>query len=157
VGLGPAFFRCPNLTSLDLSSSFRVSDVVMAQLGTSCKKLTTLDLAYCEQLTDVGLRHLAAGCHQLTSLYLTDCSLVTDMGLLHIAAGCTVKPFNADDSMPTPICTLLLSFTARSQLCLVYIHEVACGLVACCPFAHRVCAHRMNGKCPLCDVFWHAP
>ncbi len=95
--------RFPNLRSLDLSDSNRISNTGLAHLrvlllqtlnlnglritdaGLACLKelpLQSLDLSFCRNITDAGLAHLEG--LPLQKLYLGLCSKITNAGLAYL-------------------------------------------------------------------------
>ena len=72
---------CTQLTSLDLSSCWAVTDEGLHVVAATCWQLTSLDLHNCKGVTDEGVCAVVEACPQLTSLDLCACKKVTDEGL----------------------------------------------------------------------------
>ena len=75
-----ALARCPQLSSLNLTSCSKVTDAGVADLAERCPQLSSLNLSFCNQVTDAGVAALAGRCPQLSSLDLLLCYQVTDAG-----------------------------------------------------------------------------
>lgn len=78
----------PNITRLDLSRCFQISDVGMWCIASHCSNsIQHLVLAGCDQLTHVGLRSLSLACSHLVTLDFTGCKLLDDVAMTTIATG----------------------------------------------------------------------
>eukprot|EP01041_Mallomonas_annulata_P011317 gene11317-23679_t len=80
--------RCPGLTSLDLSSCFKITDIGIGYIVSNCTDMREMTLADCYNITDVGVNYIAECCEDLEFLDLSSCSDVTDISLVKIAKNC---------------------------------------------------------------------
>ena len=84
--------NCPNLTHLDLTDCWKITDDGLAHLTTKnadgslkLRNLTHLILARCRRITNNGLDRLS-DLTQLTHLDLAYCALISNSGLVHLTA-----------------------------------------------------------------------
>ncbi|KAH8515784.1 hypothetical protein H0E87_004290 [Populus deltoides] len=79
----------PNLTKLNISGCTAFSDVSLECLTERCRKLKTLNLCGCVNgATDRALQAIGRNCSQLQSLNLGWCENVSDVGVMSLAYGC---------------------------------------------------------------------
>ncbi|KAL9359090.1 hypothetical protein Peur_047213 [Populus x canadensis] len=79
----------PNLTKLNISGCTAFSDVSLECLTERCRKLKTLNLCGCVNgATDHALQAIGRNCSQLQSLNLGWCENVSDVGVMSLAYGC---------------------------------------------------------------------
>ena len=60
----------------------------MVAVASGCLQLSSLDLSYCFNITDVGVVAVASMCKQLTTLNLRHCSKITDAAVVAVTSGC---------------------------------------------------------------------
>ncbi|CAD7077420.1 unnamed protein product [Hermetia illucens] len=78
----------PNLTSLNLSGCYNVSDVNLGHaFSTDLPNIKSLDLSLCKQITDSSLGRIAQHLKNLEVLELGGCCNLTNTGLLLVAWG----------------------------------------------------------------------
>lgn len=78
----------PNLTSLNLSGCYNVTDIGLSHaFQAPCECLIRLDLALCKQITDSALDRIGQMLPNLEELELGGCSNITNTGLSMIAWG----------------------------------------------------------------------
>uniref|UniRef100_A0A6N2MLJ7 Uncharacterized protein n=1 Tax=Salix viminalis TaxID=40686 RepID=A0A6N2MLJ7_SALVM len=79
----------PNLTKLNISGCTAFSDVSLEYLTEFCRKLKILNLCGCVKgATDRALQAIGRNCSQLQSLNLGWCENVGDVGVRSLAYGC---------------------------------------------------------------------
>ncbi|KAI5597470.1 hypothetical protein POPTR_002G074700v4 [Populus trichocarpa] len=79
----------PNLTKLNISGCTAFSDVSLEYLTEFCRKLKILNLCGCVNgATDRALQAIGRNCSQLQSLNLGWCENVSDVGVMSLAYGC---------------------------------------------------------------------
>ncbi|KAJ6997993.1 F-box protein SKP2B-like [Populus alba x Populus x berolinensis] len=80
---------CPNLTKLNISGCTAFSDAGLEFLTEFCRKLKILNLCGCVKgATDRALQGIGRNCSQLQSLNLGWCENVGDVGVMSLAFGC---------------------------------------------------------------------
>ncbi|KAL9394559.1 hypothetical protein Peur_013844 [Populus x canadensis] len=80
---------CPNLTKLNISGCTAFSDAGLEYLTKFCQKLKILNLCGCVKgATDRALQGIGRNCSQLQSLNLGWCEGVGDVGVMSLAYGC---------------------------------------------------------------------
>ncbi|KAG0722852.1 F-box/LRR-repeat protein 14 [Chionoecetes opilio] len=78
----------PNITSLNLSGCYNVSDISLTHaFANECPSLTHLNLSLCKQISDSALGKIAQQLRNLEVLELGGCSYITNTGLLLVAWG----------------------------------------------------------------------
>ncbi|KAH8509007.1 hypothetical protein H0E87_010951 [Populus deltoides] len=80
---------CPNLIKLNISGCTAFSDAGLEYLTKFCQKLKILNLCGCVKgATDRALKGIGRNCSQLQSLNLGWCENVGDAGVMSLAYGC---------------------------------------------------------------------
>ncbi|PNT37389.2 hypothetical protein POPTR_005G185700v4 [Populus trichocarpa] len=80
---------CPNLTKLNISGCTAFSDDGLEYLTEFCQKLKFLNLCGCVKgATDRALQGIGRNCSQLQTLNLGWCENVGDVGVMSLAYGC---------------------------------------------------------------------
>lgn len=76
---------CPNLTDINFSSHYNITDKALEALGSSCKQLTRVNIGNWS-ITDAGVASFAQKCSLLTELNCDCCNQITDQALIALAA-----------------------------------------------------------------------
>jgi hypothetical protein len=118
--------NCPQLSSLNLSRCYDVTDAGVTALGQNgCPQLSSLNLSYCYNIKDASLVALAQGCPLLSSVYLLGCTAMKDIGVIALARGCRQL-----SSLDLGYCSLITnqSLIALAQNCpqLIYLNFSHC-------------------------------
>jgi hypothetical protein len=81
--------KCPNLVTLDISWSNKITDKCIAKIVEGCPHIQSLNLSHCIDITDTGIIRLAEGYPNLNSLYLSGgLHHITDLGLVRLTECC---------------------------------------------------------------------
>ncbi|KAJ6352659.1 hypothetical protein OIU76_001815 [Salix suchowensis] len=85
---------CHDLQDLDLSKSFKLSDLSLYALAHGCPNLSKLNISGCTAFSDVGLEYLFEFCRKLKILNLCGCVKgATDRALQGIGRNCSQLQF----------------------------------------------------------------
>jgi len=77
----------PGLRSLNLQSSYTLTDAGLIKLLPYCAGLQSLNIGYCERITQIGLGAIALNCPGLHSLDVSDCNDLVEAVVETVAAG----------------------------------------------------------------------
>ena len=90
AGLCTIIPRCPQLQSLELISTEKLSDNCLIALAQECRHVSSITLSYCKLISDIGLSALSQRCTQLKYIDLQGDTEITDIGISQIAHGCPI-------------------------------------------------------------------
>ena len=77
--------QLPNLTWIDFTNCWNITDVAVITLARLCRSLRSVNLSYCRDITDDAVIALATHSKSLESVNLCYCSCITDDSLFALA------------------------------------------------------------------------
>lgn len=86
AGLTAFAAQCPQLASLDISSSAEITDSSLTALATDCPRLRCVFISSCCKISDAGVAALVAQCSELQVLDLSSCQQLTDASIDALSA-----------------------------------------------------------------------
>eukprot|EP01039_Chlorochromonas_danica_P010216 gene10216-11308_t len=107
--------RCPNLTTLDISSVMNLSNTMLQSIGQRCPSLRSLDLRGSKSVTDSGLLTIHK-CKMLKEIDLSDCLQITSEAILALLVACPNLHSIALARIPQVTDDLLFGIARDAQL-----------------------------------------
>jgi len=114
---------CPNLKSLNLTNSTKITDIGIKLLAEGCHKLETLILNKCG-ISDLAVESISMNCHNLRSISLNECMQVTNTAISSLQQGCPKLKYLSVDGCSMMTNTALKR--AAKMSCLEHLNVANC-------------------------------